>query len=643
MCRIGAMRLLLHPTSTRSLLGNRGEQLGDFLMRSWFCIALILAAPAFAQRPAIRSAADLPPTRFALDAPPSQAFAGQAFLTRTLPLLKAEAERLRAGYDIQDQALAQELRDGLAAIAVLQKRPGDAQALIAEGRAATTKLQLKAIGSLTLDVAASIVDGPPATGCERGAQRIDALLAQSAPTVVRDQVLQYRTSIEVFSDAFAAGMSKAEMDPGAASNGNRIDLRTGLRLAAWQAELANVTPCRAVLSAAIQRWAAAPSHQPADIWAAREPTAQALVTAQPVVVAVWDSGVDPTIFPDQLAIDPSEPIDGRDNDGNGIVDDWNGPTYDAHMRPDASPLKRASSELASQLGFQMALYKGTTDMMSGLDTAEGRLFAQRGREAGLAEQEMDALLWDEVRARSHGTGVASEIADGNAFVRLYSVSALPWGTDLRPVVVDEAMNDRWVAAVDRLAARFHAAGVRVVNMSWGYTVDEIADGFMRYGGVSDQAQATARAKAMWAKADAAMRRLLAACPDILFVNAAGNSNQTDEILASTPQSTAADNLLVVGATGRSGLPTSFTTYGKGVGIYALGQGVPLRVPGGMMMRMSGTSMAAPLVARAAAQMLAVNPRLTVRQMIAGLTETATPEGGLKLLDAAHAVAWARQQ
>jgi len=612
-------------------------------MRFALCVALLLSAPAWADRPAIRSASDLPSTRFAIGAPPSDVFSNPALLNKILPQLRAEAERLRSGYDIQDQALAQKLRSGLAAIAVLQGRPDDARALIAEGRAATTKPQLKAIGSLTLDVAASIADGPPANRCARGAQRIGALLDSAEPAVVRDQALQYRTGIEVFSEAFAAGSAKAAMDPGARSDGNRIDLLTGLDLAGSRAELTLVTPCREALSAVIQRWAAVASHQPTDIWPAREPAASSFGEAKPVVVAVWDSGFDPTIFPGQLAIDPSEPMDGRDNDGNGIVDDWNGPTYDVHMYPDGSPLKRASGELAAQLGFQMALYKGTTDMMSGLDTPEARLFAVRGREASVAEQETDALLWDEMRGRSHGTGVASEIADGNPFVRLYNVSPQPWGVEPRPVVVDEAMNDRWVAAVDRLATRFHAAGVRVVNMSWGYTVEEIADGLTHFGGVSDQAQATARAKAMWAKADGAMRRLLAACPDILFVNAAGNSNQTDEILASTPQSTKAANLLVVGATGLTGLPTSFTTYGSGVGLYALGQGVPLRTPGGMKMRMSGTSMAAPLVARAAAQMLAINPRLTVPQLIKGLNDTATTEGALKLLHPAQAVAWARAQ
>lgn len=53
-------------------------------------------------------------------------------------------------------------------------------------------------------------------------------------------------------------------------------------------------------------------------------------------------------------------------------------------------------------------------------------------------------------------------------------------------------------------------------------------------------------------------------------------------------------------------------------------------------------MAAPLVSRAAAQMIAVNPKLTVAQLIEGLKTTSSEgEGGMRLLNAAAAVAWAQ--
>lgn len=443
-------------------------------MTKWIALLLLGASPALAEKLVIRSPADLPPTRFQLEAPPSESVQSQKLVDVTLPQLRVEAERIRASYDIQDQALAQDLRDGLAAIAVLEQRPADVRRIIAESRAASAKPQQKAIGMMMLDAAADIVDGPQDARCERGARRIEMLLNAADPQVVRDDALRRRVSLEAVGEAFAIGVLRAQTDPGAAADRQRIGLREGLDLATWRVQLAVLNVCRTVLSSAIQRWAADPGHQPTSIWAAREPDLRGFAAVKPVVVAIWDSGFDPSVFPGQLAADPREPIDGIDNDRDGIVDDWNGPTFDQHMRPDPSPLKRASDLLADQLAFQSALYKGNADLRFGLDTAEAQLFATRGQEAPVADQERDTVLWEEVKARSHGTAVASEIADGNAFVRLFNVSPQAWGNDPHEVVVDEALNDRWIAAVDRLAVKLHSARVRVVNMSWGYTADEIA-------------------------------------------------------------------------------------------------------------------------------------------------------------------------
>ena len=615
-------------------------------MRNWVACgvgAMALSAAQAADKPTIRSESELPPSRFELAGPPSRAFLDDAFVARTAPLLRAEAERIRARYDILDPALADGLRSGLAAIALLQGRPRDAEALVAESRTAATKPQARAIGMLSTDALAAAARPGRPPDCAAGAERIAALLAAADPAVVRDEVLQRAVSFEVASPAFLAGVAAAEMDTGAAKRGG-VTLIEGLQLAGWRAAATTVPMCRAAFAGAVRAWAADPRTRPVDVWTAREPGAALLAGAKPVAVAVWDGGYDPALFGGQLAVDPAEPLDGRDNDGNGVVDDWNGPTYGYRLEPMAAPLPPPSPELAPQLAFQMALAKGGRDLGYGLDTPEGELFARRAREAKEADQTLDSLLWEEMGSRDHGTNVASEIADGAPFVRLYNVVALPFGEDPRPVTMDEAQVERWVRAIDAVGPRLRGAGVRVVNMSWGTTADEIAQRLLRTGDETDQARAAARGRAMFARADAALRRLVAGSPGVLFVASAGNSNQTDEIFAATPQSIVAPNLLVVGASGTSGRPTGFTTYGKGVGIYAWGEGVPLRAPGGMRTRNSGTSMAAPLVARAAAAMLAVQPALTPAEVVKGLTATATPgEGGLKLLHAADAVRWARSR
>lgn len=147
-------------------------------------------------------------------------------------------------------------------------------------------------------------------------------------------------------------------------------------------------------------------------------------------------------------IDPSDPLDGRDKDRNGVIDDWNGPTFDYHLGPVASPMPPLSSLLARQLDLQMMLSKANDDMALGLDTPEAAFMAQRAREADPEQQAVDDMLWSEVGIRTHGTKLASEIADGGPFIRLYNVFALPFGYDPRPIPLDEAQIGRWEAIID---------------------------------------------------------------------------------------------------------------------------------------------------------------------------------------------------
>jgi hypothetical protein len=605
-------------------------------------LALSPAAAPAADTPVLRSAAALAAARFTLAAPPSRAFLDPAF-DRQLPALRAEAERIRAGYAIADPALANELRTGLAAIALLQARPAEARAMVAEARAAAVKPQGRALALLPYEALAAGMAPDGRINCPAAAAQVARTLTAGDAALIRDEARSRLVQIETVSGPYQAGYVEAEIDPKAAAQGG-VGLLDGLSLAVFRTQVRLLVPCRAEIGGTIRAWLADPEHQPQNIWPAREPAPAALAGARPVVVAVWDGGYDTALFGAQLAIDPAEPLDGQDNDGNGVVDDWNGPTFGWRLEPLAASIPPPSATLAPHLAFQMALAKGEGDLHEGLATAESDLFARRARDAGQADQALDTLLWAEMGTRDHGTKVASLLADGAPFVRLYNMLALPFGLDPQPVPLDEGQIARWVRAIDAAGPRLRGAGVRIVNMSWGITADEIAQNLLRTRMENDQARANRRGRAMFADAEAALRRLIGSCPGILFVAGAGNSDQSDEILAAAPQSIAAPNLLIVGAAGVNGQATRFTTYGKSVGLYAWGDGVTMRLPGGMPTRGAGTSYAGPLVARAAAAMLAINPGLTPAQLVAGLAETATTgEGGLKLLHPAAALQWARNR
>lgn len=607
-----------------------------------FAAALLCSVSAIAaEKPVIRSASDLPPTRFTFARPPSEVMASPELLTM-LPALRAEGERVLRDYDVQDTALKGQILHGLAAVAVLDGRKDDALRLIAEYRALQTKPQSQRLGALSIDLAAVQLGVPAAQRCDIAAAHVTERLAGTDPVVMRDQFVGAYGQLQAMSMPYLAGVAVGRFDPVVKQRGS-LDVSQALLLAYWRAIATMLPPCRAPFTTAGRAWLDAPANKPLDVWPERQPDAAVFATAKPVVVAVWDSGFDTTLFPGQLAHDPAEPLDGRDNDGNGVADDWNGPTYDAGLMPRTSSIMLPTKFLQSRMAAQMAFDKGQLDLRYGFDTPEAALFAERGRTASVAEQGDDVAAGGENGGRNHGTACASEIADGAPYVRLYNLAALPWaqGEDKRPLSYDEAVVKRWAEAIKRAGPRLRGAGVRVVSMSWGLTADEITQQLLDLGLETDQAKAKTRGIAMQKTIADALGELMKSSPNILFVVAAGNSNQSDDIQADATEKFQLPNLMHIGATGTNGRPTAFTVFGKSVDLYAQGEAVKLRWPGDITLHESGTSMAAPLVARAAAQMLAVKPTLTAAQVREGLLGTATSgDQGLKLLHPKAAVAWA---
>jgi hypothetical protein len=137
--------------------------------------------------------------------------------------------------------------------------------------------------------------------------------------------------------------------------------------------------------------------------------------------------------------------------------------------------------------------------------------------------------------------------------------AYPEGSDPKPIAFTEDDAQRWAALMPQLGARLRGGDVRVVNMSWRFTVDIFRGRLLESGAEADPARATTRAKAIFATLRPALAIMIRQCPDILFVATAGNSDQSQEIQAAIPQTYEAANLLIVGATGANGRPTAFTS------------------------------------------------------------------------------------
>ena len=267
-----------------------------------------------------------------------------------------------------------------------------------------------------------------------------------------------------------------------------------------------------------------------------------------IVIAVIDSGIDP-VHPDlrrALWVNQREfgrdtdgqdrRTNGRDDDGNGLVDDW--------------------------LGYDFAGYDGTTN-----DNNPKATFSH-----GV-----------------HVAGIAAATGDN-----IEGVAGVGFGASILPIKVtaDTAVNDPEVIRPYEAILYAGRMGAKIINCSWG------GYGFSR-----------------------AEQEVINAVTEMgaLVIASAGNKGRG---IPSYPA--AYQNVLSVGSVSQSDHRSHFSNYHETVDIVAPGENIFSTIPveSGSYGRLSGTSMAAPMVSGAAALILARYGSLTPEQLSAILKSAA---------------------
>lgn len=362
---------------------------------------------------------------------------------------------------------------------------------------------------------------------------------------------------------------------------------------------------------------------PEDFWPARDVLVPADPRAPMVRIAVWDSGVDPLLFAQRIAVDA---------DGRALVRG-----YDSFKRRQDTPMEVLPASLTSRQDELNARLQAHDDVDSGVDSPQARRLVEQLD--GLSPEDRESLEIDLGRwsGYAHGTAVADIALAGHGRAEIV-VARMEWWHGSPPVPCwSHELAEREAASVGDLLRFVVESGARVVNMSWGRAEGSYLKNLEQCAPhlPAEERHELARATVTMIRHE--LREGMAAAAGVLFVGAAGNEGTTLQE-ANPATRFSLPNFLLVGAVDSTGAATGYTNTGSEITLFANGHRVPARLPGGALSFPSGTSMATPNVTNAAAKVLAVNPRLSGAQLRALLEETADANPtGQPLLHTARAV------
>jgi hypothetical protein len=617
--------------------------------RTATAVALVLAAIAGAaqaqDKKVIQSASDIPPLVIELPKKPSElVLEGGAELDAIKDKVEAHAEHLLRDYDIRDAATAKQVRSVLAQVAMAENRWADVLRLNEEVRALEEKAAAKAMiglisGSYARAALAVGEDSPQFK--PKFKAELEKAVAALDWAVAQDPLQATRGQFQLLSRDVLIGSLQGSLDANAAAQNMKVGFGMGVGLVGSRLALTETVPLKDTIFEVLNKRVLAEATQKEDRWTRRQVELKPNEVKKPVAIAIWDSGFDPKVFGDRLWKNVREVANGKDDDGNGFVDDVHGIAYDPDHNRSTGALRPMPAEDLQNIGDTLKLVKGSLDLQAAVDSPEAGALRQKIGSMKPEQVMPFQLQMGRVGLFLHGTATGYTSAEGNPGARLMHARF-----DARVQTVGDPIDEKTAQAMARYVRDtvdyYKKNGVRVVNMSWRITEPQIGGSLARIE--PDPVKRKERAKAIFNTVNSALEESFRSAPNILFVAGAGNEDEDVDFVRSFPAGLNLPNVITVGAVDVALQPAGFTSYGKSIDVYANGFEVPSKVPGGMPINISGTSLSAPQVTNLAGKLLAVNPNLTVAQIRAIIEETATAEGprGLKVINPAAAMERARR-
>lgn len=588
--------------------------------------SLFAGSQSAAQKQKITSANDLPRLSFPVDdAPSNLLISDDARFNGFAQKVLQDVDGLLTKYDIEDKATLRELYGVRLEVEVLTDQNEAAIGTLKTLKDLQEKPQAKATfgmleGPLLRARLAARADSGPAFE-EAFRNELKTSLSSLDWPLAQDTVKGARGSLELTTVAFIAANEKQGLDPAAAAS-RTVNLGAAEMMIGDRVFIKAFLPLKSDALPILTAYVATHNLKKPDIWADREVTLTADSKLTPVLIGIWDSGVDTSLYPNQLFTDASP----NGHSPHGLAFDIHGNLYDGDLQPLTPEQKALYPKL---LGLQ----QGLDDLFNGIDSP-----AASDTKKTLSSMPQDQLGPFVKQAEflgqwMHGTHVAGIAVRGNPAARLVVTQFYDSLPEI-PFPPTKEWAEKFKEDFKQVSDYFRTNKVRVVNMSWDDDVAEIEQWLTKTTSEKDPAVRKQRAQAIFGIWHDAVEEAIRSAPNTLFICAAGNSDSNAEFTGEAPAGLHLPNLIAVGAVDQAGEETSFTSYGNTVVVDADGYEVESFVPGGAKVRMSGTSMASPNVVNLAAKLIALDPSLTPEQTIALIKKGAdrSPDGRRNLIN-----------
>ena len=565
-----------------------------------------------AEKKVITSADQLPRRSYAISRLPSELLdAPRAELDPVVEAIDKDLANDLATLDIRDRATRAGMLQARAQFAIHRGDWAAARALLLEIRAQQEKAADKLTSGVTFE---AIADTRMKGGTlEEQRARLKASLTNAwTPMpwdVVGDNLKSAKSGMEVMSKNVVIGAIKSQIDPAAKNMNLQVPQGIVVAVVANRNAFEHLLPFRDDVVAILQNLVDRNQVAKADIWSQRLVTLPPDAKGTPVVVGIWDSGTDESLY--KAASVP------------GIA-------FDRDMNP-TQPLVRPMGAASARMPELKKYMKGALDLKAAIDSPEAREFKRyittlKQEDVKQFSEDMAALgMW------AHGTHVAGIAVEGNPFARVTAV-AMHWSNDSVPILPTEETVARGAAAYKAAVESFKKAGARVVNMSWRYGPSAYEGALAYYNVGKTPEERKQLANRLFEVEKLALEDAIKGAPEILFVAGSGNEDNSADFSQYIPAGFQLPNLITAGAVDQAGTETSFSTFGKTVVVHANGFEVPSYIPGGERMNLSGTSMAAPQVANLAAKLFAMKPELTPVQVKELILKGAERKGRVNLIN-----------